>query len=60
MKEQEWMHILDNALKDINEWKSYLIDGQVVSTKYADKLYEISMRDPDVWWMLKKDEYGNW
>jgi len=36
-----------------------LIDGQVVSTKYADKLYEISMREPDVWRAIKKDEYGN-
>lgn len=59
LKEKERIEILNQALNDINQRKNYLIDGQVVSTKYAEKLYEISMREPDVWRAIKKDEYTN-
>lgn len=53
------MDILNNALGDINEKKNWLVDGQVVSTKYSDKLYQISMSKPDVWRRIKQQEYGN-
>ena len=52
------MHLLNNALDDINKQKKYLVDGQVVQAKYADKLYEISMQAPDVWRRIKNEELG--
>jgi hypothetical protein len=30
-----------------------------VSTKYSDKLYAISMKEPNVWRDLKKEEFRN-
>lgn len=37
-----------------------ILDETVSTTNYLDKLFEMSMEKPDVWNIMKKQEYHNY
>ena len=49
--------MLEEQLRRLEEKRKETMEEAVTSTNFLDKLYEISMQEPDVWNIMKKQEY---
>eukprot|EP00347_Sterkiella_histriomuscorum_P002768 403366875 len=53
------IEMLEDQLRRLEDKRKDALDEVITSTNYLDKLYEISMQEPDVWNLMKKQEYQN-
>ena len=51
--------MLEDQLKRLEEKRKDAIEETVTTTNFVDKLFEISMQMPDVWSLMKNQEYKN-